>query len=653
MKTNVWIESGGKLMRETLCQEARRWHQIHQPPTTLEEWITYRSRLLDKLRSLAGSFPEPVPLEIRECGELRMDGYTIRKLTYQSRENFRVTANLFVPEGRGPFPAVLNVHGHYSEGKIAAPVAARGHLLAKEGFVVLSVDAFGAGERGTRPGEFEYHGKQLGMSLTSIGETLLGMQVYDNMRGIDLLQSLDFVDSERIGVTGASGGGNQTMWVAAFDNRVKAAVPVVSVGTFESYVGNPNCVCEVLPEGLVNTEEWAVLALIAPNALLLVNSMQDGPTFIVNEMIRSFNAAREIYRHYGAEEKIAYAAIDLPHGYLPEMQRHMLGWFKRWLKNEGCGWPCSVPEIPQLPERELMCFPDGKRPAEVKTILEYVAEKSSQQKGRLLSSASREDAENKRHELARLLKLRHSEKHVSCGPAVRGKDNGRTFAKFTIESEAGVLLPCVHFLPPQSPVRRTIIAAHVEGKAALYNTGWIDERLGNGVSVCLVDLRHTGESDWDRVMGSIHHDASRSSLWLGRTMIGDWVTDLLAVRSALKDETPDISVQLYAVGEVALAAVAAAALFPYFAEVSVEDILSTYVLTDAVPGVRMSAYIPHILSWGDVSSMTALCQCPVTLLSAVAPSGAPLDGEEIAAFKREIQSLASAFRNELSVSVSG
>src|SRR5690606_40370156 len=71
---------------------------------------------------------------------------------------------------------------------------------------------------------------------------------------VDLLLSLPFVDKENIGATGASGGGNQTMWFAALDERIKAAMPIVSVGTFESAVMGSNCVCELMPGGLTFTE---------------------------------------------------------------------------------------------------------------------------------------------------------------------------------------------------------------------------------------------------------------------------------------------------------------------------------------------------------------------------------------------------------------
>ena len=270
--TEVWAESGGPILKEALRLEARTWHQIHQPPSRLQDWLKARRKLRRDLLDAAGSFPPAPDLQLREHGSIGQKGYRITKVTYQSRPGLRVTALLFRPAGPGPFPAVLNMHGHWAQGKIASVVARRCQILAKEGFVVLSVDAIGAGERATLPGEFEYHGQHQATSLFSAGETLLGTQLYDNMRGIDLLQSLDDVDGSRIGATG---GGNQTLWVSALDERIKASVPVVSIGTMESYVTNYNCWCETLPDALKLTATWELLGLIAPNPLLILTAAKE------------------------------------------------------------------------------------------------------------------------------------------------------------------------------------------------------------------------------------------------------------------------------------------------------------------------------------------------------------------------------------------
>ena len=155
------------------------------------------------------------------------------------------------------------------------PVQSVGHSLALNGYVCLNIDAFGSGERSTIHGEYEYHGYNLGASLMNIGESLMGFQISDNIRGVDLLCSLPYVDAKHIGATGASGGGNQTLWLTAIDERIKASMPVVSVGTFESYVMNDNCICELLIDGLTFTEESGILALVAPRAIKMCNHNQD------------------------------------------------------------------------------------------------------------------------------------------------------------------------------------------------------------------------------------------------------------------------------------------------------------------------------------------------------------------------------------------
>lgn len=638
MNTNVWTDGGAETQRESLKQEARRWHLRHQPPARMEDWLAKRRELLAAIRDAAGTFPERGPLDVREHGTIRLEGYRIVKLTYRSRPGLRVTANLYVPDGKGPFPGVLGVHGHWNQGKIAARVAARGHVLAREGFVTLTVDAIGSGERGTKPGAFEYHGSQIGGTLMGIGETLLGMQIHDNMRGIDLLQSLPYVDGARIGVTGASGGGNQTMWITAVDDRVKASVPVVSVGSFESYVTERNCICEVLPGGLTFMEEWGALALAAPNAVLILNAMRDtNPTFYVKEMVRSFNAAREVYRLYGAQDRLAYQAIDLPHGYWPEMRRHMLGWFKRWLKGEGAGWPCEAPEPPELPEKDLMCFPT-KRPKDVGTILEYATARGREMKTGILAGADRIDARAKARDLARLTGAAALGGERRGGVAVSEED-GLECRRFTVEGASGAMIPCVLLRAPGRKAGRVTLVADRKGKANAMKRDEVKALLKRGAAVCLADLRNTGETAW-MVEGIVDdHDSARTVLWLGRTMIGEWAEDLSAVRAVLVKDHPETQVEVLAFDEPAIAALTAAALGVEFSRVTAVGLLHSYVVEGAKPAQGMSMLVPGILKWGDVSLMAALADCPVTVPSAVRPSGAALTTRELAAWRREVAGL--------------
>ncbi len=294
-----------------------------------------------------------------------MDGYTVKNIAFQTRQGIYETANLYIPDGPGPFPAVINIPGHWDKAKLdtSGPQAV-GHSLALNGYVCLTVDPWGSGERTTIHGIFEDHGDEnsLGSSLMNIGESLIGIEISDNIRGIDLLCSLPYVDRGKIGATGASGGGSQTIWLSALDERVKATMLVVSAGTFESHVMGSPCICEVMYNALNFTEESGVLALIAPRALKMCNHEKDEiPAFLPSQMLRSYNNARQVFRLYGAEKDIAYQLFNLHHGYMKEDREALLGWLDLHLKGIGNGTPKKEKPFHQLKEDRLMVFPKGNR----------------------------------------------------------------------------------------------------------------------------------------------------------------------------------------------------------------------------------------------------------------------------------------------------
>ncbi len=644
MDWNVWEpEEGSTFFKSSQVREARGRSLSHQPPLTPEAWRRRRARILDAVRRHAGLGPDPAPLDPRIHRTVRRPGYEVRALTYQSRPGMRVTANLYLPDGPGPFPGVLSVHGHWPQGKIADRVQQRGHLLAAAGFAVLAVDAFGAGERGTTPGVYEYHGAGLGGALMDLGEPLLGMQVFDNRRGLDLLASLPGVAADRLGVTGASGGGNQTLWLAALDPRVKAAVPVVSVGTFESYVTRSNCICEVLPDGLTFMEESDALGLAAPNAVLVLNALRDSnPTFAVSAMIRSVRAARRIFALYGAEAKLDYQAFDTPHGYWPEMHRAMLGWFRRWLKGEGDGRPCALPEYRTLPEADCLCFPDKRRPASVVSIAAYYRRRARALAAGHTAGRVPLQASAQRRRLQALLRVPAGADpapalEIGAAPLAGTESRpGGELRKAMVESEPGVYLPAIVLAPPRAARRAAAtLILHPQGKGAFCHSAAVLKAVAGGRLLALADLRGTGETAYDADRGSApFHDVSRACLWLGRTLLGDWTRDILALAGWL-----GARVDVLAYGETGLAALCAAALGRRIRSVTAVGLLASYVWDCPAPRASMALHVPGILRWGDVSRMAALAACPVTVLNPATAGGRPCSAAQRRVLQRDLGSL--------------
>lgn len=380
----VFASETADIIATQLKLEAALDFNLRQLPVTMAGWEAYRGNLKNELLKSSGvEINHSLPLDIHETGTIHMNGYTIKKIYFQTRPNVYATADLYVPDGKGIFPAIINMHGHWPGGKTGDMVQSCAHELALNGYVCLNIDAWGSGERTTVHGVDEYHGSNLGASLMNVGESLLGNQLTDNIRGVDLLSSLPYVDKNNIGATGASGGGNQTMWLSALDERIKASMPVVSVGTFQSYIMGSNCVCELMPKGFTYTEESGILALMAPLFVKMCSSLKDAsPTFYPSEMIRSFTNAKPIFALYNAEDNINYQLFNTPHGYWPEMRQAMLGWFDQKLKGIGNGYFKEEIPFTLLSNEQLMVFPKGKRDPLVISTSDYCI-----QKGKELSHA--------------------------------------------------------------------------------------------------------------------------------------------------------------------------------------------------------------------------------------------------------------------------
>lgn len=634
---NVWTESFTDYINNQLKNEAARLFRTFQLESDRTAWQKKRIGLREQIWECLGTgIDHKLDLEYREYGSIRMDGYSVKRITYQSRPGFHVTANLYVPDGKGPFPGVVNMHGHWSQGRLAERVQARGHSLAKNGYVCLSVDAFGSGERSIVHGVYEYHGSNLGASLMNVGETLMGLQVVDNMRGVDLLCSMEFVDKYRIGATGASGGGNQTMWLAAMDDRISAAVPVVSVGSFQSYVTGVNCVCELLPEGLTFTEESGVLALTAPRALKICNCLHDSNhTFFPSEMLRTFKETRKIYQTYGSDDKLSYQIFNLSHGYWPEIREAMLGWFDLHLKDKGHGAPKTEIPFYSLPEKDVMVFEKGNRPSEVVTIPDFCIKRGSELRKERLGRNSIDVCAEKEN-LSAVLHLGiplKTEKIVEYGI-----ENG--WEKFALVTECGRMIPLLVKHPAEKGRDYTILC-HPEGKDNLADS----KLLGNiksGDGVILLDLWGTGETASPDVQVVLYHNLSRSALWLGRTMMGEWVRDLKLAVEFARGSLKARQVRLCGVKEAGLAALFAAVFSEGISSVTLCQSPVSYLFSkEALPNnfFSMAVHLPGFLKWGDVSLAAGLSGSKVKFYSPVRMDGTDLSVQELMGIEGEFSTI--------------
>ena len=334
------------------------------------------------LKSIGGLPDYQGPLNARVSGVIDAGDYRIEKLSYESLPRYVVTANLYVPKATGKHPAVLFPLGHWEPGK---PYAQRiAGNLARKGFVVLAYDPVGQGERQQAfdarygrslvGGSVDQHMMNGALSLL-IGDGVIRYFVNDGMRGIDYLTSRKEVDSERIGVTGCSGGGTVTTFLSALDPRVKVAAPACYMQTFRALVpgslgdseqSNPNFVA-------LGLDQSDMVELFAPKPWLMTST--EGDFFTPAGAKPVFDEARRWYSLYGAEDRVQWVVGPGGHGTPQVVREAIYGWMIRWL-GEDPKANAKEEEVPMFAEHELWMTEKGQLSlSESRELYEVVQER--------------------------------------------------------------------------------------------------------------------------------------------------------------------------------------------------------------------------------------------------------------------------------------
>lgn len=273
---------------------------------------------------------ERPPVETKTTGTIERGSYRIEKLYFESLPKLYVTGNLYVPRSSdGPAPAVLYLCGHALNQKHHYQAHAR--KLAELGFATLVIETTQRGEIRGRHHSTYHHGL---FRWHSLGYTPAGVEVWNAVRAIDLIQSMKVVDPNRIGVTGISGGGAMSWFTAAIDERVKVAAPVCGTATVASHVSKRtlegHCDCMFW----VNTHMWDLAdvgALIAPRPLLIASAVRDW-IFDIDSVRLIYRKLRHIYEVLGVPENIILIETPGGHSYDKESRRMVFQWFLKHLK---------------------------------------------------------------------------------------------------------------------------------------------------------------------------------------------------------------------------------------------------------------------------------------------------------------------------------
>ena len=281
-------------------------------PSDLEnELEPWRARVRDRLDAMLGPRPAAVPLNAETTESVDCGPYTRERIVFDTESTMSVPAYLLVPHARRdavPGTAVLAIHGHGAGKSLVCGIEDGGlgddyaHAIAMTGHIVLAPDLRGFGEREEWMPDDHYHCNWDLVCATMAGATMLERNIWDMQRALDLLAAHPLVDPDRIGAAGLSYGGTTTLFLAALDTRVRAAVVSGYLSSWQAAHAVPWNMCgsQIMNGQLGAIEHLDVASLVAPRPLL-VESGTDDPIFPVAAAQATVAQLRNIY-----------AALDAP-----------------------------------------------------------------------------------------------------------------------------------------------------------------------------------------------------------------------------------------------------------------------------------------------------------------------------------------------------
>lgn len=350
----------GYFERQVKSMEGRLEREIRSK----EDWLAHQAEYRRELAEMLGLDPMPPRTDLKpvKTGEFEHEGILVENLQYQSMPGLYVTANLYRPKTvEKPLPTILYVCGHALKEKDGisygnkAGYEHHGVWYAKHGFVCLIIDTVQLGEiRGEHHGTYD-HGRYWWWAR---GYTPAGVEAWAGIRGLDYLETRPEVDQKRFGVTGRSGGGAYSWWIAALDQRIACAAPTAGITTLRNYVVD-GCVaghCDCM--FMVNTYRWdyaQVAALVAPRPLCILNTDKDN-IFPLNGVVNIYNSTRRIYKLLDAEKNIGLQIAEGPHQDSQPLNTGEFHWMSRFLQGATPMSTLDAPAVHSIAMEKLRVF---------------------------------------------------------------------------------------------------------------------------------------------------------------------------------------------------------------------------------------------------------------------------------------------------------
>lgn len=555
---------------------------------------------------------EKCPLNTNITGAVKEDRYEIRKVMFQSRPQYFVTANIYIPAGKGPFPGAVIPCGHTLEGKAYPRYQKLAAGLAARGFAVIIYDPIAQGERI----EFDKLGCVhehilAAKKLLLVGEEFSVWRAWDGVRALDCLLETGAVDGKRIGIVGQSGGGTMTSVIMSIDDRYTMAAPSCFITTYRRNLENelPSD-SEQIPRGVLakGYEMFDHITAFAPKPVMILSKQND---FFDNRgSHEAFDHLKKVYGMLGQEKNIELVATPGDHS-IDEVSQEKL--FKFFCRHAGVPYKGEI-AVKQHALAELMVTPSGNVHTEgsrsigdfAKDALERFASKragfSAAQLKKLLALPA--PALPKDHRVLR--PYRHAE---------------RTYSRFAVPTEPSVhaLLKyrnpagtCAYAVPHGTEAHIYIPQEHFESESALPQAE--KAFADTAASFFVLDVRGVGESlSGTTDVGSSFFSPYAADFMYssfahmsGNTLFGRRVFDVLSVLRYLGTFGYE-RFTLAGCGTGALYALSAAVFSEAVTRVIAVDMLSSYEALLAARTYRfpLSGIVPDMLTYFDIPDIVS------------------------------------------------
>jgi len=537
-----------------------------------DAWEARRDFLRHQALVAQGLWPEPTktPLNPTIHGKIDRDTYTIEKAFFASIPGHYVSGNLYRPRNRsGKVPGILAPYGHWPDGRFwwrddpgidkeikagaevdresaRSPLQANCAMLARMGCVVFQYDMVGYCDSTA----IKHREGFLDAEAILRCQSFMGLQTWNSIRSLDFLLSLPDIDAERIGITGSSSGGSQTMALNACDPRATAAFPMVMV----SMNMQGGCVCENAPLYRVCTNNVELACLFAPKP----EGMAAANDWTIDFLTRGLPEMKKIWGLYGAEAQVSGEHYNFPHNHNLHARELQYNFFNKQFR---LALPEPVKEVPPVlvPPKELSVYDEQHpRPSDevdAAALRKYMTHDSDQQLGAM---SPEQYAQAVRFALQAMV-VDHKPSADECefvGDTFTPPSGGGTWTGAIARRGSGERVPC-KIIVPANWNKSAVLWAHPDGcKSLSTDNPSAKKLLDAGMAIVTIDwfgseaFKATSKpTTQPRQRGNPNPPYAAYTIGYERSVIANRVHDLLTAFGTAQTISKDGSIDVIAFGE--------------------------------------------------------------------------------------------------------